>query len=80
MPGLDATDRTPALNPVYHTGMSGAPNTVRLFALAYACPKNGENYFYVGEGKGTRTRRQFSGRTVIPPVLSPVHEADRSVL
>jgi hypothetical protein len=26
MPGLDASDRTPALNPVYHTGMSGGPN------------------------------------------------------
>jgi hypothetical protein len=24
MPGLDASDRTPALNPVYHTGMSRA--------------------------------------------------------
>jgi hypothetical protein len=23
MPGLDASDSTPALNPVYHTGMSG---------------------------------------------------------
>jgi hypothetical protein len=28
--------------------------------LAYACSENGENYFQVGEGKGTRTRRQFS--------------------
>jgi hypothetical protein len=27
MPGLDADDRTPALNPVYHTDMSGGPNT-----------------------------------------------------
>jgi hypothetical protein len=28
MPGLDASGRTPALNPVCHTGMSGGPNTV----------------------------------------------------
>jgi hypothetical protein len=37
MPGLGASDRTPALNPVYHTGMSGGPNTILYNAVR--CPE-----------------------------------------
>jgi hypothetical protein len=39
--------------------------------LAYACSITGTTIPKVAKLMGTRTRRQFSVRTVVPPILSP---------
>jgi hypothetical protein len=60
----------------YRYGLTRHPTV-----LARALPGREGNYVYVGKLLGTRMRRQFSVRTMFPPILSPGprDETDRNV-